>query len=259
VNAACKQNDYKYLLSNLQNDCKIDLLADHALLAIQGPCSRKVMGRIVPAIAELPYMQAMYVEISSIRCLVSCSGYTGEDGFEISIPSPYAKDLAKLLLDQEEVLPIGLGARDTLRLEAGICLYGHDLRLDTTPVEANLAWVISRARRPEGKRPNGCFGAGKIVKQLVSGTNQIRIGILPEGKALIREGTLLMDEKGSEIGCVISGNYSPVLQQPIAIAYVDSSIINSEKHLFAYVRDRHLPVSISKLPFVPKNYYSPTI
>ena len=255
VNAACKQSDYKHLKDSISDYCKIEMLADQALLALQGPRAREVLTKIVPAIGELNFMNAMQADIVGLSCLISCSGYTGEDGFEISIHSEQVEDLARLLLDQKDVLPIGLGARDSLRLEAGLCLYGHELTTETTPVEAGLTWVVSKSRRPEGERAGGYLGADRIDEQLARGTDRLRVGIVPEGKAPVREGTKLIDDKGQLVGTVTTGSYSPTLRRPIAMGYVASSLAVPDMRIYARVRDRLMPLTIVKLPFVSPRFY----
>ncbi len=255
VNAARKQADYKHLKDSIDDYCKIEMLGDQALLALQGPRAREVLTKIAPIIGDLPFMNAIQTDIAGLSCLVSCSGYTGEDGFEISVDSEYAENLARLLLDQKEVLPIGLGARDSLRLEAGLCLYGHELTTESTPVEARLTWVISKSRRPEGERAGGYLGADRIVKQLAKGTDRLRVGIMPDGKAPVREGTELIDDKGQLVGTITSGTYSATLRRPIAMGYVTSSLAVPDMRIYARVRDRLIPLTIVKLPFVSPRFY----
>ncbi len=255
VNAACKQADYKHLKDSISDYCNIEMLADQALLALQGPRAREVLTRVAPAIGELHFMNVMQADVAGLPCLVSCSGYTGEDGFEISIHSEQVEDLARLLLEQTDVLPIGLGARDSLRLETGLCLYGHELTTETTPIEAGLTWVISKSRRPEGERAGGYLGADRIVEQLARGTDRLRVGIVPEGKAPVREGTKLIDDKGQLVGAVTSGSYSPTMRRPIAMGYIASSLAVPGMRIYARVRDRLMPLTIVKLPFVSPHFY----
>lgn len=255
VNAACKQADFDHLQQLLSNQCNIEVLSEQALLALQGPKAREVLARIFPTVEFLQFMNVLQTEFKSVPCFITCSGYTGEDGFEISIPAELAEDLARMLLKQKEVLPIGLGARDSLRLEAGLCLYGHDLTTETSLIEAGLTWVVSKSRRPKGERAGGYLGAERITKQIVNGVEKLRIGMLPEGKAPIREGTMLFNDKDQYIGNVTSGNYSPSLKRPIAMGYVLSSHVELGTQIYANIRDKRIPLTITKLPFKQANYY----
>lgn len=254
VNAACKQADLKHLQNFLDADCNIKLHHDQALLALQGPAAREVLAKIFPDVINLKFMKAIQTKYKNTPCLITCSGYTGEDGFEISIPAKLAEDLAKLFLEHEEVLPIGLGARDSLRLEAGLCLYGHDLTTKTSPIEAGLSWVISKSRRPHGERADGYLGVKKITKQLEKGVDRVRVGLLPEGKAPIRKGATLIGDKAQFIGNVTSGSYSPSMQSPIAMGYVVSNQAKPGTQIYANVRNKRIPVLVTKLPFMPHRY-----
>ena len=255
VNAACMQTDYEYLQQHLAEHCTVEILEDQSLLALQGPSAREILTSIFPTVAKLTFLEVTKTEFKNNPCLITCSGYTGEDGFEISLPSELTEELAKLLLENQNVLPIGLGARDSLRLEAGLCLYGHDLTNNTSPVEAGLNWVISKPRRVHGERAGGFIGADIIIKQLKNGSERIRVGILPEGKTPVREGMTLMSEEGQSIGIVTSGGYSPCLRKPIAMGYVLSKFSKPGLQLFANVRGKHIASKITKMPFITTRYF----
>jgi glycine cleavage system T protein (aminomethyltransferase) len=255
VNAACKEQDIAHLQRHLAGDCTVTPLEDRALLALQGPQAAAVMGRIAPAVTDLVFMSFAAVEIDGADCFVTRSGYTGEDGFEISIPADKAEAVARRLLAEPEVAPIGLGARDSLRLEAGLCLYGHDMDETTTPVEASLAWALSKARRQDGPRPGGYPGAAIILRQLSEGVSRRRVGIRPEGRAPVREGAELTDTQGRAVGQVTSGGYGPTVGGPVAMGYVERAFAKPETALHALVRGKAHPVTVAKLPFVTQNYY----
>ena len=218
VNAACKEADLAHLRDHLGASAEsIEPLADRALLALQGPAAAIVLSRFIEGIAQLRFMSAAEVTIGGRQCVVTRSGYTGEDGFEISLPVGAAEEFARRLIAEPEVLPIGLGARDPLRLEAGLCLYGHDIDETTTPVEADLAWTIGKRRRAEGGFP----GAATILRQLAEGTRRKRVGIRPDGRAPAREDTEIVDDAGSRLGKVTSGGFGPSVGGPVAMGYVD--------------------------------------
>jgi len=229
----------------------IEVLADRALLALQGPLAAAVLARFVPGIDRIPFMSAATAAIRGMSCGITRSGYTGEDGFEISLDPGHAVGLAELLLAQPEVLPVGLGARDTLRLEAGLCLYGHDIDETTTPVEAGLAWTVGKRRRAESDFP----GAEAILAQLKSGPTRRRVGIRPDGRAPAREGSIVVDEAGSAIGAVTSGGFGPSLNAPVAMGYVAVAHAEIGTPLSVVVRDVPRSAVVSPLPFVPARYY----
>lgn len=257
VNAACKEQDIAHLSAGLGSGVSMTELTDRALLALQGPAAAQVLARLSPELATQPFMSAAAHELLGADCFVSRSGYSGEDGYEISVPVGAAEELARWLLGAEEVAPVGLGARDSLRLEAGLCLYGHDLDEDTTPVEAALEWALSKARRPGGARPGGYPGAEVIFGQLEKGASRRRVGIRPEGRAPVREAALLQDGEGQEVGRVTSGGFGPTVSGPVAMGYVTREHSDLGQKLFADVRGKALPVEVVALPFVPQNYYRP--
>ena len=251
VNAACKAQDVEYLRTRLGDRCTVQELADRALLALQGPAAAAVLGRFAKAAATMPFMSAEDLMIGGIACFVSRSGYTGEDGFEISVAGKEAERLARLLLAEPEVKPVGLGARDSLRLEAGLCLYGQDIDRTTTPIEAGLAWTIGKRRRAEGGFP----GADVILEQLRAGAMRRRVGIRPEDRTPARPHTEIRDEAGQRIGEVTSGGFGPSVGGPIAMGYVESGSAAVGTALRLVVRGRELPARVAPLPFVQTHYY----
>ena len=254
VNAGCKEQDLAHLRAGLPG-IAVDTLAGQALLALQGPRAAAVMTRFAPTLASLVFMSGTHCEIGGVACFVTRSGYTGEDGFEISVPADAAEALARRLLACPEVMPIGLGARDSLRLEAGLCLYGHDLDPQVTPVEAGLQWAIAPARRAGGARAGGYPGAARIAAQMQSGPARRRIGLLGDGKAPVREGSVLTDLAGRAVGEVCSGGFGPTVGGPVLMAYVESACAVPGTRLLALVRDKPRPVTVTKMPFVPQRYH----
>jgi aminomethyltransferase len=256
VNAACKAADEAHLRANLSEICVIEPLADRALIALQGPKAESVLAKLCPDAAAMRFMDAGPRRVDGIDCYVSRSGYTGEDGFEISVPAEQAEALANALLANSEVLPIGLGARDSLRLEAGLCLYGHDIDTTTTPVEGTLEWSIQKSRRQGGARAGGFPGADKILTQLASGAPRRRVGLRPEGRAPVREGAPLFADAASseQIGAVTSGGFGPSINAPLAMGYLPSSHASSGGLVFAELRGQRLPLRIGPMPFVPNTY-----
>lgn len=255
VNAACKQQDIAHLCTHLGDDCTVEELTDRALLALQGPEAAQVMARLAPQTADLVFMSAARIDIEGADCFVTRSGYTGEDGFEISVPAERAESLARTLLAQDEVAPVGLGARDSLRLEAGLCLYGHDIDTTTTPVEANLTWAISQVRRRGGAREGGFPGAEIILRQLSEGVSRKRVGLQPEGRAPVREGVELINAEGRTIGKVTSGSFGPTVGAPVAMGYVETTYSRPDTVLQALMRGRPHPITVARLPFVQQRYY----
>jgi aminomethyltransferase len=256
VNAACKVQDEAHLRANLSDACIIEPLADRALIALQGPRAEAVLAKLSDDIASMRFMDAGPRRVGGIDCFVSRSGYTGEDGFEISVPSDAAENLAGALLADSAVLPIGLGARDSLRLEAGLCLYGHDIDTSTTPVEAALEWSIQKSRRKGGARAGGFFGAEVILSELEQGATRRRVGLKAAGRAPVREGApLFADAASSEpIGKVTSGGFGPSLNAPVAMGYLPSAQAAQATQVFAEVRGQRLPLRISPMPFVQNTY-----
>jgi aminomethyltransferase len=251
ANAATKDRDFSHLRDHLGPAAAVDRLDDRALLALQGPMAAAVLQRLSDTIPRLPFMTAVETAVDGRQCLVSRSGYTGEDGFEISLPAAQASALAERLLAEPEVRPIGLGARDSLRLEAGLCLYGHDIDETTTPVEADLAWTIARRRREEGSFP----GAAIILRQLAQGPPRQRVGIRPEGRVPAREGTAIADLAGRDIGRVTSGGFGPSIGAPVAMGYVDAAHAAEGTAVGLNVRGTARPAHIAPLPFVPHHYH----
>jgi aminomethyltransferase len=256
VNAACKEADLVHLKARIGARCHVEsMFEQRALLALQGPAAVSVLARLAPQVAEMTFMNVTRVSLLGHDCIVSRSGYTGEDGFEISVPIEGAESLARAMLAEPEVQAIGLGARDSLRLEAGLCLYGHDMDTQTTPVEASLVWAMSKARRTEGARAGGFPGAEAIFAQQQNGVSRKRVGLLVQERVPVREGAELVDGNGAVIGRVTSGGFGPTLGAPVAMGYVDSAYAALETELFAMVRNKPVAVKVAKMPFVPQRYY----
>jgi len=254
VNAACKDADLAHLQSQLDRAVTIEPHFERALLALQGPAAAAVLKRFAPGVERMPFMTSAELSIAGTPCSVTRSGYTGEDGFEISVAAEQAAAIAERLLGEPEVMPIGLGARDTLRLEAGLCLYGHDIDETTTPIESGLAWTIGKRRRAEGGFP----GAAIILRQLAEGVARKRVGIRPDGRAPAREGTVITDPAGNRVGTVTSGGFGPSVGAPIAMGYVDSAHAAEHTAVSVIVREVARPAHVARLPFVPTRYYRPT-
>jgi aminomethyltransferase len=256
VNAACKAEDEAHLRAHLSDSCIIEPLPDRALIALQGPKAESVLTKLCPDASAMRFMDSGPRSVSGIDCFVSRSGYTGEDGFEISVPAAQAERLAKKLLADSDVLPIGLGARDSLRLEAGLCLYGHDIDTSTTPVEGALEWSIQKSRRNGGARAGGFPGADKILAQLANGAPRRRVGLRPEGRAPVREGAVLFASETStgQIGAISSGGFGPSLNAPVAMGYLPTALAASGGLVFAELRGQRLPLRIAAMPFVPNTY-----
>ena len=256
VNAACKAEDEAHLRAHLSDSCTIEPLADRALIALQGPKAEGALTKLGADVSAMKFMDAGARRVGNFDCFVSRSGYTGEDGFEISVPAADAEALVTRLLENPDVLPIGLGARDSLRLEAGLCLYGHDIDTTTTPVDAALEWSVQKSRRGGGARAGGFPGAARILTQLDGGASRRRVGLRAEGRAPVREGALLFaDSSASEpIGKVTSGGFGPSLNAPVAMGYVPSSLVAIGTTVFAEVRGQRLPLKVSATPFVPNTY-----
>jgi aminomethyltransferase len=256
VNAACKAEDEAHLRAGLSDVCVIEPLFDRALIALQGPKAESVLAGLCADAPSMRFMDTGPRQVDGIDCFVSRSGYTGEDGFEVSVPAEHAERLAKALLANSDVLPIGLGARDSLRLEAGLCLYGHDIDTMTTPVEAALEWSIQKSRRNGGARGGGFPGANKILSQLETGAPRRRVGLRPEGRGPVREGAPLFADAASsvQIGAVTSGGFGPSLNAPVAMGYLPSSQAASGALVFAELRGQRLPLRVAPMPFVPNTY-----
>ena len=256
VNAACKAEDEAHLRRHLSDVCIIEPLPERALIALQGPEAESVLAKFDAEVASMKFMDTGPRRLAGLDCFVSRSGYTGEDGFEISVPADAAEDFANKLLTEENVLPIGLGARDSLRLEAGLCLYGHDLDTSTTPVEGALEWSIQKSRRNGGARAGGFLGADVILAQFEQGAPRRRVGLRAEGRAPVREGTsLFADATSSEpIGTVTSGGFGPSLNAPVAMGYLPSTFAATDSPVFAEVRGQRLPLRLAPMPFVPNTY-----
>jgi len=256
VNAACKDADIAHLRAHLSDSCDIEVIEDRALLALQGPASETALARLSGDVADMTFMDVVTTDILGAECWVSRSGYTGEDGYEISVPNDKAVAVAEALLVMEEVAPIGLGARDSLRLEAGLCLYGNDIDTGTTPVEASLLWAIQKVRRTGGDREGGFPGADIILAQFENGAARKRVGIQPSGRAPMRGGTpLFADETSSEqIGEVTSGGFGPTVQTPVAMGYVPTELARIGTEIFAEVRGKRMPATVAAMPFTPANF-----
>jgi len=250
VNAACKAQDIAHLKAGLGAGIKVDVLEDRALLALQGPDAAKVMARHAPGAAEMGFMTWTELKVCGFDCFVTRSGYTGEDGYEISVHEDHAVALAKKLLAEPEVAPIGLGARDSLRLEAGLCLYGSDIDETTSPIEAGLNWTISKRRRAEG----GFAGAATVQKHLAEGAPRLRVGIRPVDKAPARAHTEIVDAAGRKIGEVTSGGFGPTLGGPLAMGYVEAKFATPGTEVQLLVRGTPRPAHVVAMPFVAHNY-----
>lgn len=256
VNAACKDADLDHLRTHLAETCTIEPLADRALLALQGPKAEAALAALVPDCAAMRFMDVAVLTIAGTECIVSRSGYTGEDGFEISVPNAQAVELAGALLAHADVEPIGLGARDSLRLEAGLCLYGSDLDETTTPVEAALEWAIQKTRRRDGATAGGFPGDDIILRQFEEGAGRRRVGLKPEGRAPVRGGTELFTNETSDdvAGTVTSGGFGPTVEHPVSMAYVATTQAIPDTRLFADVRGKRMPVIVTALPFITPTY-----
>lgn len=252
LNAARTEIDVQHIAERLPAGVRLALQSDRALIALQGPATRNVMSRLSPDAGSLGFMTARNTTLGGIGCHASCSGYTGEDGFEISVRSERAYDLTQLLLNEEDVKPIGLGARDSLRLEAGLCLYGHDLDETISPIEAALAWSIQKRRREQGGFP----GAARITRELEHGPQRLRVGIKPEGRAPAREGTEIFAPSGERVGIVTSGGFAPSINGPVAMGYVTPQHAAAGAPVSLLVRNNPMPARVVHLPFVPHRYHA---
>lgn len=255
VNAACKAADIAHMTAHL-GDVEVTEITDRALLALQGPAAEAVLAGLDPKAAEMRFMDVATLSLAGAECWVSRSGYTGEDGYEISVPADHAETLARALLEHSDVEPIGLGARDSLRLEGGLCLYGHDIDTETTPTQAALNWAIQKVRRHGGERAGGFPGAEIILAELGNGAAQKRVGLRPEGRAPMREGVpLFAAETGGEpVGTITSGGFGPTIGGPIAMGYLPTELATIGATVYGELRGKRLPLTITALPFTPANF-----
>lgn len=255
VNAACKATDEAHLRGQLGKECEVERL-DRALIALQGPKAETALAILAPECTSMRFMDVRTLTLMGAECMVSRSGYTGEDGYEISTPADIAREIAEELLANADVAPIGLGARDSLRLEAGLCLYGSDIDDKTTPVEAGLSWAIQKERRSGGAREGGFPGAEIILGQLERGTPRHRVGLRPEGRAPVRASAPLYVEAdaSARIGSVTSGGFGPSLNAPIAMGYLAAALAVPGTRVFAEVRGNRLPIAVTALPFIVPKY-----
>jgi aminomethyltransferase len=251
VNAACKDADFAHIRANLPADVKLFVTDRRALLALQGPAAAAVLARHIPGIDALTFMTGTFAMLHGHTAFVTRSGYTGEDGFEIAVPDTEAPAIWQALAAEPEVAAIGLGARDSLRLEAGLCLYGHDIDTTTSPVEAGLQWSIQKRRRAEGGFP----GADRVRRELAEGPGRRRVGIKPEGRAPAREGTEILSASGEPVGKVTSGGFGPSVNGPVAMGYVAASHAEPGTRLQLVVRGKPLPAEVVRLPFAPHRYH----
>jgi aminomethyltransferase len=254
VNAGCKAQDIAHLRKHLSGQ-QLTVLEHQALLALQGPAARAVMRGLYPAAADLVFMQGCPGVIDGVEVYITCSGYTGEDGFEISVPAAAAAALARRLLATEPVRPIGLGARDSLRLEAGLCLYGHELTPSIDPVQAGLVWSISKSRRADGARAGGFPGASVIFQRMADKPALSRVGLRVDGKRPVREGQAILDLSGRAVGEICSACYGASVGGPIAMAYIARELAQPGTKLLVGVKDKQLPVTVTAMPFSPQRYY----
>lgn len=250
VNAACKEKDYARINAVIGAEVELQPIDDRALIAVQGPETAEVLRQYMPAACDMVFMQCGHFSLFGEDVIVSRSGYTGEDGFEISLPAAAAEDMVREILKDERVQPIGLGARDSLRLEAGLCLSGHDFDTDQTPVSANLTWAMPKVRRERADFP----GAKRVLSELADGSAQKRVGIQPLGRAPAREGTEIA-KNGETVGVVTSGGFGPSFEGPISMGYVRSDLADTGTELELIIRGRAHPAKVVDMPFVPQRYY----
>jgi aminomethyltransferase len=253
VNAACKEADIAHLQAHLSDSCRIEPIEDRALLALQGPAAEAALARLVPGAPAMRFMDSAVLDWGTVELWVSRSGYSGEDGYEISLPAAQAVRFARALLEIEAVEAIGLGARDSLRLEAGLCLYGSDLDTTTTPVEGALEWAIQKVRRSGGERAGGFPGAARILDELDNGAARRRVGLLPEGRAPMRAGTEIFNGD-TRVGTVTSGAFGPSIERPMSMGYVDIHHAKTGTLLEGEVRGKRMAVTVVDMPFRPATY-----
>ena len=254
VNAACKEADVAHMRAHLGDVAEVEFLSDRALIALQGPGAEEALASLVPQVAAMRFMDVAICAWQGAELWVSRSGYTGEDGYEVSVPDAAAEAFVRALLACDGVMPIGLGARDSLRLEAGLCLYGHDIDTTTSPVEAGLTWAIQKARRAGGAREGGFPGAARILRELAEGPERCRVGLRPEGRAPMREGVELFATDGTPLGRVTSGGFGPSVEAPVAMGYVPAAFAKSGQAVEGEVRGKRLPVTVAEMPFNPTTY-----
>ena len=254
VNAGCKVDDTRHLITQIGHRCNVVALPDQALLALQGPQAVTALARLYPGVATLAFMTGAEMLLGDIPAYITRSGYTGEDGFEISVAGHQAEALARALLAQPEVQAAGLGARDTLRLEAGLCLYGHDIDTRSTPVEAGLVWAIQKVRRPGGARAGHYPGASVIEGQMATGPAVKRVGLVGLERVPVREGAPIVDSHGRPLGRVTSGTLGPSAQVPVAMAYLAANHAGLQHEVYAEVRGKRQPMRVANMPFVPHRY-----
>ena len=256
VNASCKEQDAALIEAALSDRCVVTRQFDRALMALQGPQAQEAIAPLCPAAVDMRFMDVIETELAGVPVTLSRSGYTGEDGYEIGCAAADAETVARALLAQPQVLPIGLGARDSLRLEAGLCLYGNDIDTTTTPIEASLAWAIQKARREGGSREGGYPGAEIVLRQAREGISRKRVGLMAEGRAPVRAGAkLFADAEGQkEIGLVTSGAFGPTVQAPVAMGYVATDYAGNDTALFAELRGKFVPVHVRAMPFVAPGF-----
>jgi len=251
VNAGCKDDDFAHIEAHLPSGLKLKTLDDMSLIALQGPKAVDIVSKYLPEAATMPFMSSLDAPLNGMWCHISRSGYTGEDGYEIAVKHTDVEAMCELFLSHDEVKFIGLGARDSLRLEAGLCLYGHDIDTTTSPIEAGLIWSIQKHRREEG----GFLGAERVRKDIAERPARRRVGIQPEGRAPAREGTIIQNMAGKEIGVITSGGFGPSAEGPVAMGYVKRRYSRVGTEINLLIRGKAKPAKIIKLPFVPNNFY----
>ncbi|NOX41740.1 MAG: glycine cleavage system aminomethyltransferase GcvT [Alphaproteobacteria bacterium] len=256
VNAACKDADFAHMQAHLGETCTLEMIAGRALVALQGPKAEMALARLAPEVAEMKFMDVAVLDADGVEIWVSRSGYTGEDGYEISLPDGDAEAFVNALLAMDEVEPIGLGARDSLRLEGGLCLYGHDIDETTSPNEASLTWAIQKVRREGGERAGDFPGAARILGEFANGAARKRIGLIPGSRAPMRDHTkLFADETSAEpIGEVTSGGFGPTINGPMSMGYVTTEHSKIGTVIYAELRGKRVPATISAMPFTPANF-----
>ncbi len=255
VNASQKKADLQHLVTHVGHRCTVRALTDRALLALQGPAAARVLGRLDAELPRLSFLSGRPSTLHAIDCYVTRSGYTGEDGFEISLPAEHAEALARKLLAESEVKPAGLGARDTLRLEAGLCLYGQDIDAATTPIEAGLSWAVPKVRRPGGARAGGYPGSQVFGAHLATGVAHKRVGLVGLERVPVREGAVIFDARNRRLGSVTSGTMGPTVNRPIAMAYLAANHATAQHEVYAEVRGERQPMRVAPMPFVPHRYF----